>query len=106
MPRITFIAFDGAECVVDAQSGVTLMENAVRNNVSGISAECGGACACATCHIYLDDSWDGTVDQPDSAEEEMLSFATGVKPGSRLACCVTVKEEHEGRIVHLPEFQG
>ena len=106
MPKITFIAFGGARHEVDAPVGSTVMENAVRNLVPGIEAECGGACACATCHVYVDDAWTAAVGAPESMEEDMLDFAFDVRPTSRLSCQIKVKPELDGLVVHVPERQA
>jgi 2Fe-2S ferredoxin len=106
MPKITFIEHNGAEHVVEANVGLSVMEVAVRNMVPGIDADCGGACACATCHIYVDDAWAERTGKPESMEESMLDFAYEPKETSRLSCQITVTEELDGLIVRLPEFQG
>jgi len=106
MPRLKFIAFDGTEFDIQADNGSTLMENAVRNGVPGIEAECGGACACATCHVYVDEAWAEIVGPPEPMEEDMLDFAYDVRPTSRLSCQVRVREELDGLTVRVPERQG
>ena len=92
MAKITYIASDGTKFEVDAENGTTVMENAIKNAVPGIEAECGGACACATCHVYVDDAWSQTVGSPEAMEEDMLDFAYEVKPTSRLSCQVKVTD--------------
>jgi len=106
MAKITYIAFDGTRFEVEAENGSTVMENAVRNSVPGIEAECGGACACATCHVYVDEAWTDTVGQPEPMEEDMLDFAFDVRPTSRLSCQIRVSDELDGLIVSVPERQG
>ncbi|MCC6982902.1 MAG: (2Fe-2S)-binding protein [Bauldia sp.] len=106
MPRITFIAPDGKSYVVDAVNGSTLMENAIRNRVPGIEAECGGACACATCHVYVDESWTGVVGEPEAMEEDMLDFGYQVRPNSRLSCQIRIRDELDGLVVRVPERQA
>ena len=106
MTKITFIAFDGTRFDVDAANGSTVMENAIKNSVPGIEAECGGACACATCHVYVDDNWTDIVGQPEPMEEDMLDFAYDVRPNSRLSCQIKVKDALDGLIVSIPERQG
>jgi 2Fe-2S ferredoxin len=106
MARITYIASDGAEHVVEAENGSTVMENAIRNNVPGIVAECGGACACATCHVYVDPAWKEATGEPSAMEEDMLDFAFDVKPNSRLSCQIRVRPELDGLVVTVPERQG
>src|SRR5690554_320710 len=106
MPKITYIAFDGTQYDVDAPVGSSVMENAIRNAVPGIEAECGGACACATCHVYVDDEWTATVGEPAAMEEDMLDFAYDVQPNSRLSCQIKVRDELDGLIVRVPARQG
>ena len=106
MSKVTYIAFDGTRFEVDAENGSTVMENAVRNAVPGIEAECGGACACATCHVYVDDAWAAKVGEPDPMEEDMLDFAYDVRPTSRLSCQIRVTDELDGLVVRIPERQG
>ena len=84
MAKITYIAHDGTRFEVEAEPGSTVMENAIKHAVPGIEAECGGACACATCHVYVDESWTDVVGEPESMEEDMLDFAYDVRPNSRL----------------------
>ncbi len=106
MAKITYIAFDGTEFAVEAQNGSTVMENAIRNQVPGIEAECGGACACATCHVYIDDAWSAIVGKAEPMEEDMLDFAYDVRPTSRLSCQIKVSDKLDGLIVRTPERQG
>ena len=105
MPKIKYISHDGAEHEVDADIGSTVMETAVKNMVPGIEAECGGACACATCHVYVDQAWTETVGKPEAMEEDMLDFAYEVQPNSRLSCQISVSENLDGLIVRTPERQ-
>src|SRR3569833_1663041 len=81
------------------------MEGAVRNNIPGIDADCGGACACATCHVYVDDAWFEKTGGASAMEESMLDFAEEVKPTSRLSCQIRVRDELEGLVVRRPENQ-
>ena len=106
MTKLTFIAFDGTRIDVEAVNGSTLMENAIKNAVPGIEAECGGACACATCHVYVDDAWTNVVGKPSAMEEDMLDFAFDVRPNSRLSCQIKVKDELNGLVVSIPERQA
>lgn len=106
MAKITYVSFDGTEFVAEAQNGSTVMENAIRNQVPGIEAECGGACACATCHVYVDDAWSAVVGKAEPMEEDMLDFAYDVKPTSRLSCQIKVSDKLDGLIVRTPERQG
>jgi 2Fe-2S ferredoxin len=106
MAHITYIGNDGQTYEVEAVSGSTVMENAIRNDVPGIVAECGGACACATCHVYVDEAWTEIVGRPEPMEEDMLDFASDVRPNSRLSCQIRVRDELDGLIVRVPERQG
>jgi 2Fe-2S ferredoxin len=106
MTKISIIAFDGTPFDLDAENGSTVMENAIRNGVPGIEAECGGACACATCHVYVDEAWTAEVGEPEPMEEDMLDFAYDVRPNSRLSCQIKVRDELDGLIVRVPERQG
>lgn len=106
MTKITYIAFDGARFDVEAQNGSTVMENAIRNSVPGIEAECGGACACATCHVYVDEEWTERVGPPQAMEEDMLDFAWEPQQNSRLSCQIVVSDELDGLIVRVPQHQG
>jgi 2Fe-2S ferredoxin len=105
MPKITFIQPDGSEQVVEAEAGVTLMESAKMNDVPGIEAECGGACACATCHVYVDDAWREKTGKPSQMEEDMLDFAFDVREQSRLSCQIKLTSELDGLVVRVPAKQ-
>ena len=106
MAKITYIEHDGAEHVVDVDNGLTVMEGAVRNMIPGIDADCGGACACATCHVYVDPAWAEKTGARSSMEESMLDFASEVRETSRLSCQISVTEALDGLVVRLPEEQG
>nr|WP_321443963.1 2Fe-2S iron-sulfur cluster-binding protein [uncultured Cohaesibacter sp.] len=106
MPKINFIAFDGTKYEVDAPNGATVMESAVKNGVPGIEAECGGACACATCHVYVDESWAEKTGDPDPMEEDMLDFAQDANEASRLSCQIRMSDELDGIVIRIPEFQA
>jgi 2Fe-2S ferredoxin len=106
MAKITFIDTAGTARTVDAEVGSTVMEAAIKNGVPGIEAECGGACACSTCHVYIDDAWRETVGEPSPMEEDMLDFAYEVKPSSRLSCQIKVSENLDGLTVRTPERQA
>lgn len=105
MPKITFIEPNSTQHEVEADDGMTVMEAAVKNSVPGIEAECGGACSCATCHVYVDDEWREKTGQPDEMEEDMLDFAFDVRDSSRLSCQIKVSDELDGLVVHVPEKQ-
>ncbi len=106
MTKLTIVAFDGTRFDIDASNGSTVMENAVRNSVPGIDAECGGACACATCHVYVDEAWAERVGPPSAMEEDMLDFAYELKPTSRLSCQIKVSDDLDGLVVNVPERQA
>ena len=106
MARITFIAADGARYEVGAENGSTVMENAIRNGVPGIEAECGGACACATCHVYVDEAFRTVTGEPEPMEQDMLDFAYDVRPSSRLSCQIRVTDALDGLVVTVPVRQA
>jgi 2Fe-2S ferredoxin len=105
MAKITYIDFDGAETSVEVKPGLSVMEGAVKNNIPGIDADCGGACACATCHVYVDEAWREQTGKPSAMEESMLDFAENVQEGSRLSCQIKVTPAMDGLIVRMPESQ-
>jgi 2Fe-2S ferredoxin len=105
MAKITYIEFNGTEHVVDVKAGLSVMEGAVKNNIPGIDADCGGACACATCHVYVDEAWREATGKPSAMEESMLDFADNVEPNSRLSCQIQVNDALEGLVVRMPESQ-
>ena len=105
MAKITFIQPDGSQQTITAEPGLTVMEAAKLNNIPGIEAECGGACACATCHVYIDAEWRDMVGKPESMEEDMLDFAFEVREESRLCCQIKVRAELDGLIVRVPGKQ-
>ena len=106
MAKITFIDADGASRSVEAENGSTVMEAALRNSIPGIDAECGGACACATCHCYVAAEWADKVGSPSQMEEDMLDFAFEVRPNSRLSCQIKVSDALDGLVVSTPAKQG
>jgi len=105
MPKITFIQPDGAEQTVEIAVGWSVMEGAVRSLVPGIDADCGGACACATCHVYVDPAWAAALPAKSEMEETMLDFAQAVEPTSRLSCQLRVTSDMDGLIVRVPSSQ-
>jgi 2Fe-2S ferredoxin len=105
MVKVTYIQPDGRNFAVEVKAGMSLMEAAVKNNVPGIEAQCGGACACATCHVYVDESWRSATGEPAVMESGMLEFAVHPGPGSRLACQITVTDALNGLIVRIPTSQ-
>ena len=105
MAKITYIEHDGTEHVVDVKAGLSVMEGAVKNNIPGIDADCGGACACATCHVYVDPAWETKTGDKSAMEESMLDFAENVEENSRLSCQIKVSDDLDGLVVRLPESQ-
>ena len=105
MAKITFIQHDGKEITVNGVPGMTVMEVAVKHAVPGIDADCGGACACATCHVYVDPEWLAKTGEQNSMEQSMLDFANDVADNSRLSCQIKVSPELDGLIVRLPKSQ-
>ncbi|MBL8552928.1 MAG: 2Fe-2S iron-sulfur cluster binding domain-containing protein [Phenylobacterium sp.] len=105
MAKITYIEHDGTEHAIDVKNGLSVMEGAVKNNIPGIDADCGGACACATCHVYVKDEWLEKTGVRSAMEESMLDFAEGVQDNSRLSCQIKVSDELDGLIVTMPESQ-
>ena len=105
MPQVTYIEHDGTEHRVEVEKGLSVMRGAVDNGVPGIDADCGGQCACATCHVFVDEAWSARTGSPDEQEESMLSFAATAQPNSRLSCQITVNGELDGLVVRLPEAQ-
>lgn len=105
MPKITFIDFEGTERTVEGAIGDSIMEAATSNDIPGIDADCGGACACATCHVYISPDWLNIVGKPEDLETEMLDVAEEVKDNSRLSCQVKISEEMNGLILTTPESQ-
>lgn len=105
MAKITFTQPDGSQQVVDADAGMTVMEAAKKALVPGIEAECGGACSCATCHVYVDDAWREKVGPPSEMEEDMLDFAFDVRESSRLSCQIKVTDALDGLTLQVPEKQ-
>ena len=106
MAKITYIDSAGSSRTVDAEIGSTVMETAIKNDIPGIEAECGGACACATCHVYVDDAWRDKVGGPSPMEEDMLDFGYDVRENSRLSCQIKVTDELDGLVVTTPSRQA
>ena len=106
MVKITFVDAQGVARTVEGEVGSTVMETAIKNDVPGIEAECGGACACSTCHVYIEEAWQAKVGEPSPMEEDMLDFAYGIQPNSRLSCQIKVRKELDGLILRTPERQA
>jgi 2Fe-2S ferredoxin len=105
MSHVTFIEANGTEHGVDVDNGVSVMEAAISNSVPGIDGDCGGNCACATCHVYIDPKWAPLTGERTQMEHDMLEFAEGVEPNSRLACQIHMTAELDGLVVRMPESQ-
>lgn len=105
MPKITYIDQEGNERAVEAETGATVMETAISNDVPGILATCGGSCSCATCHVYVDEQWLGRLPAPQLEESDMLDTAHDLKDNSRLSCQIVVTEELDGLTVTTPPRQ-
>ena len=105
MAKITYVEHNGTEHAIDVKNGLSVMEGAVKNNIPGIDADCGGACACATCHVYVDQEWLSKTGDRSAMEESMLDFAEGVEENSRLSCQIKVTDDLDGLRVTMPESQ-
>ncbi len=105
MPKIHYVSHDGTDRAVDVAEGETVMRGAILNSVKGIDADCGGECACATCHVYVDEAWKDKVGAANEQEADMLGFVDSVKDTSRLSCQIKVTAALDGLVVHLPESQ-
>jgi len=106
MVQVTYVAADGDARSVEAESGMTAMEAALENMVEGIVAECGGACACATCMVYVPEEWATLLPPRDAAESAMLEMSENCTEASRLSCQITLTEELDGLVLHMPAEQG
>jgi 2Fe-2S ferredoxin len=105
MPRVTFIEHNGNRHPVMIEAGLSLMRAAVDNNVPGIDGDCGGQCACATCHVYVDAAWREQTGTRTVMEEDMLNFAAATQDNSRLACQIVVTQALDGLVVSMPDGQ-
>ena len=106
MPKITYIEHNGKSHTIEIPKELSVMEGALQNNIPGIDADCGGACACATCHVYVDEKWFGKLKNQEDAETDMLDMAFEPSKFSRLACQITVTEELNGLVVKMPSKQA
>ena len=106
MPKITYIEDNGKSHVIEVSNGLSIMEGALQNNIPGIDADCGGSCACATCHVYVDEKWFNKLPKKESAEEDMLDMAFEPNKFSRLGCQITVTDKLNGMVVNMPSKQG
>ncbi|WP_426440643.1 2Fe-2S iron-sulfur cluster-binding protein [Bradyrhizobium genosp. P] len=105
MVKITYVEHSGLMHVIEVDLGQTVMEGAIANRVPGIDADCGGNCACGTCHVYVDEDWLGATGERSEAESKMLEFADGVENNSRLSCQIKVTPALDGLLVAMPESQ-
>ncbi|MBC52960.1 MAG: 2Fe-2S ferredoxin [Gammaproteobacteria bacterium] len=105
MTRITYIEHNGTEHVVDASNGDSVMEAAIKNLVPGIDADCGGACSCGTCHVFVDENWVQAVGEPGEFEEPMLDINPERSANSRLSCQIDISDDLDGLVMRLPEYQ-
>jgi len=105
MPKVKYIEHNGKEHDVDVPVGWSAMEGAVKNLIAGIDADCGGACACATCHVLVDESWLAKLPPKDDMEETMLDFAPEVESNSRLSCQIKITPELDGLVLRMPKSQ-
>ena len=106
MPKITYIEHNGKLHQIEVPNGLTVMEGAVQDNIPGIDADCGGSCACATCHVYVDEKWFDKLPKKENAEEDMLDMASEPNKFSRLSCQITVEDNLDGLVVKMPLKQG
>jgi ferredoxin, 2Fe-2S len=106
MAKITYIDHAGTARTIEAELGSTVMETAIKHGIPGIEAECGGACACATCHVYVDEAWREATGEPAPMEEDMLDFGFDVRANSRLSCQIKVTAALDGLVVRTPERQA
>ena len=106
MPKITYIEHNGKSHVVEVPNELSIMEGALQNNIPGIDADCGGSCACATCHVYVDEKWFGNLSKKEDAEQDMLDMAFEPNKFSRLACQITTTNELDGLVVKVPSKQA
>ena len=106
MPKITYIEHSGKSHAVEVPNELSVMEGAVQNNIPGITADCGGACACATCHVYVDEKWFDKLKKKDEAEQDMLDMAFEPNKFSRLSCQISVSDELDGLAVKIPSKQA
>ena len=106
MTKITYKDFQGSSKTIEVENGLSVMEGAIQNEIPGIDADCGGSMACATCHVYVEDSWFTKIPQAEEAEVDMIDMAFEPKKNSRLSCQIIVNESLEGLVVTTPEKQS
>ena len=106
MAKITYIEHSGKSHLIDVPNGLSVMEGAIQNNIPGIDADCGGACACATCHVYVDKNWFDKLPKKEDAEQDMLDMAFEPNNFSRLGCQIPVSDDLDGMVVKMPSKQA
>ena len=106
MPKITYIEHNGKTHNIEVPNELSVMEGAIQNNIPGIDADCGGACACATCHVYVDEKWFNKLPSKSEAEQDMLDMAIEPNKFSRLGCQITVNDDLDGMVVKMPSKQS
>jgi ferredoxin, 2Fe-2S len=105
MPKVIYVEQNGTMHEIELQEGISVMQGAVDHGIPGIDGDCGGECACGTCHVYVESPWLDRLDTAGDAEGSMLSFADGTQPNSRLACQIRMSSELDGLVVGLPAGQ-
>ena len=105
MPKITLVEFNGTDHTIEAEAGKSLMMNAVDNGIPGIDADCGGACACGTCHVFVDGKWFEASGDSNPLEDAMLAMRPDREEVSRLSCQIEVTDAMDGMVVRMPEYQ-
>ena len=105
MPRITYVEHNGTTHAIDVPAGTSVMQGAVNHLIPGIEGDCGGLCACGTCHVYVPEEFRAVTGQPEELEQGMLQFAFDVRDESRLSCQIIVSDAMDGLIVHMPKRQ-
>ena len=106
MTKVTYKDFQGNSKTIEVENGLSIMEGAIQNDIPSIDADCGGAMACATCHVYVEEKWLNKLSKPEDAEIDMIDMAYEPKKNSRLSCQLIVSEELDGIIVTTPEKQS
>ena len=106
MPKITYKDTQGNSKTIEVEKGLSVMEGAIQNDISGIDADCGGAMACATCHVYVEENWFNKLPKTEDAEVDMIDMAYEPKKNSRLSCQIIVSDELDGLEVMTPEKQS
>jgi len=106
MPKIIYIEFSGKEHQIEMPVGYSIMEGAIKNSIPGIDADCGGSCACATCHVYVDEKFIEKIPKAKESEQDMIDFVTNPQKNSRLSCQIMITDELDGIVVRMPQKQS